>query len=136
MLALLGILPGFGLIMLGLALGIGKGGLAWLLTAVLLPLGGLFIWKSVRYFKQPSLPAASDILTVLSLGAFGFLSSTLRKTYPDAWGIPARLEIGKENAEGIRMLIALLIVWAFHRLLKKRLVDQAFTPVTANKAVV
>ncbi len=134
MLALLGILPGLGLVALGLAFGIENGGLAWLLTAVLLPLGGLFIWKSLRCFKQPSLSAASDLVTVLSLVVFGFISSTLGKTYPDAWGIPERLAIGQENAEGLRMLIALLIAWAFHRILKKHLVERAFTPVTTEKA--
>jgi hypothetical protein len=74
-----------------------------------------------------------DILTVFSLFIFGAVASALRKSSPDAWGIPRRLGIPADNAELVRALISLLIAWAIHRVLKKRLVDGAVPPPMADE---
>ena len=134
-LALLGFLPGLGVIALGLSIGTSQGGLFWLATAAFVVFGGLLIWKSVQYFWRPSRPAAADLLTVLSLVVFGLILSSLRKNFPDAWGIPDRLGIGRENAEGVRMLLALLIAWVLHRALKKWLLEPAFAAAVPEKVI-
>jgi len=105
-LALLCIIPGLGVMMLGLGIGLQGGGPFWLLAATLVFFGGLLIWRTVEYFKQPSRPAAADLLTVLSLVIFSVISSSLRKSFPDAWGVPDKLGIGRDNADGVIMLVA------------------------------
>ena len=132
-LALLCIIPGLGFMILGLGIGLQGGGLFWLLAATLVFFGGMLIWRTVEYFKQPSRPAAADLLAVLSLVFFSVISSSLRKSFPDAWGVPDKLGIGRDNADGVIMLVALLIVWTVHRILKQRLLEPAFATVGDEK---
>ncbi|MCX6952791.1 MAG: hypothetical protein NTV51_11585 [Verrucomicrobia bacterium] len=89
-LAVLLILPGAGLIVWAVAFGVQRGGYAWLLAAVFVFLGGLFVAIPVRFFRKPTQNVAADILTACSLIGFGALSNGLRTVSPDAWGLPQK----------------------------------------------
>ena len=117
-LALLLVLPGLGVMLLGVAFGLQGGGWMWLLAAVLIALGGLFISILFRYFRRPSPDASGDIITIVSFVIFGVLSSALRKAAPEAWGLPAWLGIEARNADMVLTLLALLVAWVAHRVLK------------------
>lgn len=118
-LALLLLLPGLGVMLLGVASGLQGGGWMWLLAAVLIALGGLFISILIRFFRRPSLAVSGDVLTVVSFLVFGWVSSALHKAAPDAWGVPAWLGIEARNADTVLMLVALLVTWVAHRVLKR-----------------
>lgn len=118
-LALLLLLPGLGVMLLGVASGLQGGGWMWLLAAVLIALGGLFISILIRFFLRPSLAVSGDVLTVVSFLVFGWLDSVLRKVAPDGWGVPAWLGIEARNADIVLMLVALLVTWVAHRTLKR-----------------
>ncbi|MFT3781127.1 MAG: hypothetical protein QM790_03860 [Nibricoccus sp.] len=125
-LGLLMLVPGVAVSVLGVALGFQSSGVMWLMTAVLLVLGGALVVIPFRFFKKPSVGAANDILTLLSLSVFGIVFSSLKKISPDAWGIPKQLGIAPENAELVRAFLALLVAWLVFRMMRT-LVDRAFT---------
>jgi len=133
LLALLVILPGVSILFFAITLGINLGGLAWLLTAVLVLLGCMFVAIPIRFLKRPSNGVASDILTVFSLFIYGVVFSALQKASPDAWGIPNKLGISADNTGLVGMLIALLMAWAIHRVLKKRLLEGAIPSPVVEK---
>jgi hypothetical protein len=132
--ALLGILPGLGLVLMGIATGLRGGGLLWLVAAALTAFGLAWAWKAVSYFKNPSPRAARDLVTLFSVVVFSVLFSTIKRRYPEVWGIPESLGIARENAMGVTTFIALTIAWAAHRLLKTYVIEPAFVPSKEESA--
>jgi len=135
--ALLGILLGLGLVLLGIALGLRDGGLFWLAAAGLIALGSAWSWKSLGYLRRPTPGAAHDLITLLAVLLFSLLNAPLNRRYPEAWGLPAALGIGRDQAALVTLLLALAAAWAVYRLLKKFLVEPAFarpTPAPAPSA--
>jgi drug/metabolite transporter (DMT)-like permease len=133
--ALLVMIPGLGVILLGLAIGLRKGGLFWLLAAALVFVGGLLIWKSVKYFRQTDRPAAADLLAVFSWVSFGMGAALLKKfSLPLIDGLD-RLGVGSENFDILRTVVAGVIAWTVHRILKRRLLEPAFAATALDKVV-